>query len=101
MYDKTKEYEEYLKPLTDQIRSFCLLQRIPMFLSIAVKDDGSKTEYRNEVNGAFSNGITLSDDRIGKHINVSNGFETVPKRNSSGFEAFDDIEDGLGGVPDG
>ena len=95
MFDKTKEYENQIEPLIRQLSAICLLQSLPMFVSVAIRDDGETTEYRNQMNGSASQGIRLADDQIVKHVNVANGFDTMPPRTASSFDAFDELEDTL------
>lgn len=78
-YDKTEEYENEVMELAFQLRKVCNRLKIPMFLSICVKNDNKESVYKNEMVSAVSEGIQLQDDKLVKFVNVLNGFETVPK----------------------
>ena len=59
----------------------------------AVKDNGVSTDYKNYIYGSTSNGIRLSNDQIRGHVNVSNGFQTVPPGdNIDADDYMDDID---------
>lgn len=79
-FDKTEEYESEIIDLVTQLRIACNRNKIPMFVSICIKNDENGTKYKNEMVGAASSGIKLNDDKLIKYVNVLNGFETVPKR---------------------
>ena len=58
-----------------------------MFVSVCVKNDENESIYKNEMVGAASSGITLKDDeKLVKYVNVLNGFDTVPKKETDEFE---------------
>ena len=86
VFDKTEIYENEILPVVAHLRQLCSMNEIPMFLSIAVKNDESGTEYRNDMISAVSTGIVLKDEHLTNHVNVINGFETVPKKE---FDTFD------------
>ena len=74
---KTKtELENKIKELLD----FCYINRIPIFVSAAIEDNGNETKYYNRMFAAKSHDIKLADDKIEKMVLVAAGFEPVPKR---------------------
>jgi len=85
-FDRTKEYEEEIVDLVFKLRSTCNRVGIPMFLSMCVKNDEHETVYKNEMVGAASTGIKLTDDKLVKFVNVLNGFDTVPKAVEEEYE---------------
>lgn len=95
MYDKKNLFDDMVRPAIEQIIQLCALHRIPCFMSFCVKDDGKTSTYANYMNSSVSNGICLTDDQIMKHINVCNGFSTIPSFEKSDFNMFDDIPNDL------
>ena len=79
-FDKTEEYESEIIDLITQLRISCNRNKIPMFVSICIKNDEHGSLYKNEMVGAASSGINLKDDKLVGFVNVINGFDTVPKR---------------------
>ena len=88
-FDKTKEYNDEIIDLVAKLRIACNRNKIPMFVSVCIKNDEKGSVYKNEMVGTASAGIKLTDDRIVKFVNVLNGFDTIPKRD----DAFDDFEE--------
>ena len=74
--EQKKEIEEKIKELLE----LCQINRIPMFLSVALQNDKNGTKYKNIMYSAKVHDIRLTDDQIEKHILISNGFCAVPKR---------------------
>lgn len=79
-FDKTEEYENEIIDIVTKLRIACNRAKIPMFVSVCVKNDEHGTVYKNEMVGAASSGIKLTDDKLVGFVNVLNGFATVPKR---------------------
>lgn len=84
-FDKTHEYESEVIDLVTQLRIVCNRNKIPMFVSVCIKNDENGTKYKSEMVGAASSGITLTDDKLIGFVNVLNGFDTVPKREEIDF----------------
>ena len=75
--------QEELREITSKINELlelCQYRNVPMFVTIAVSDDGKKTEYYNRMHSAKAHNIKLSDDKISKHVLIANGFKAVPPR---------------------
>lgn len=89
-FDKTKEYEEEILDLVTKLRIACNRNKIPMFVSVCIKNNDKETVYKNDMVGAASSGIKLKDDKLVKFVNVLNGFNTVPKNLVDEFD-FDDM----------
>lgn len=85
-FDKTEEYESEVIDLVTKLRVVCNRNSIPMFVSVCIKNDEKGTTYKNEMVGAASSGIKLTDDKLVKFVNVLNGFDTVPKREDFDFD---------------
>lgn len=77
-YDKTDIYEtEVLKRVQELLR-LCNKEQMPIFISVAVKNDEEGTEYKNEMYASATNNVFLTDDLFPNFVNVTNGFRTVP-----------------------
>lgn len=77
-YNKNKEYNTDIKPLVQELALKCRIANIPCFITVAVTNTENETEYINEAVTPYSVGLKLTDDKIVDHINVFNGFRTVP-----------------------
>lgn len=77
-YNKNKIYKEKIKEQVDNLILTCRTEGVPCFISVAVSNKDMETEYISESITPNSLGINLHDDRISDHINVLNGFKTVP-----------------------
>lgn len=84
--ERTKKMkQEEKKEIMDKINELlelCQYRNAPMFVSVAMSDDGVQTEYYNRMHSAKAHNIRLSNDQIAKHILVANGFVAVPPRES-------------------
>lgn len=74
-YEKQKVFKEQIAPLIQQMKSICNLERMPMFISVAVENQPDKTIYCNDAVLA-STGIRLEDNRIADIMLSLNGLET-------------------------
>lgn len=83
MYDRTEVFNLYIKEKAEEINNLCKSLGIISFMSFCTKGSETETEYKNYVCGSMSNGIRLKDDQIRHHINVANGFVTIPPGNNS------------------
>ena len=92
MYDRNEIYDKHIKKLANELNETCKAFGIASFMSFCVYDNGRDTEYKNFVNGSTSNGFILTDDRIRKHINVANGFETVPPDEEVSIDDYMDAD---------
>ena len=93
MFDRTKDYEERLKPILKELNRLCVISGIPYFASFCVKEKDGKTSYKNVLYSTNSISAVLSDDQICKHINVANGFDTVLRQPEIDYSAFDDLDE--------
>ena len=87
-------FEEELRKRVEGIINTCSMYGIPCFMTFCVSDSEEEgSEFRNFIYGSVSNGIKLQDDQIAKHINVANGFETIPPQATPDFGMFDNLSD--------
>lgn len=80
-----------------ELLEICQQYQIPMFVSIAVDDDGNVTQYFNQMYSSKAHNILLSDDQIEKHVLVAGGFSVVPPRESLTLDMREMITD-MGGI---
>lgn len=98
MYDKQEVFKKHIQKKADELNDLCKSLGIVSFMSFAVKDDGKTTDYKNYIYGSASNRITLADDQIRGHVNVANGFQTVPPGDDTDSDEYmSDLNDGWGG----
>lgn len=71
--NKNNIYQSQLADKVSEIRKICIQERIPCFMSFAVKDDGDKTEYQHEMVSTGLADESLSQDYIADFINIING----------------------------
>lgn len=97
MYDRQEVFKKHIQKKAEEINNLCKSLGIASFMSFCIKDDGVNTDYQNYVYGSTSSGIRLADDQIRGHINVSNGFMTVPPGDNMDMDEYlddnDDYED--------
>lgn len=91
-YNKETNYNEKIKEKVDSLLLACRVEGIPCFVSVAVANDNKKTLYKSDSITPNSLKVKLTDDKISSHINVLNGFKTVPyteiyKEKNEGSEA--------------
>ena len=83
MENKGTIFNEKIKPKMDELNQICAVYSLPYFASFCISDGKEGTTYENYMYGSISNGIHLRDDQIRKHINVANGFYTVPPHSAN------------------
>ena len=74
-----EEKNEIIKKI-DELLELCQYRNAPMFVTVAMDDDGNATTYHNRMYSAKAHNIKLSDDHIAKHMLIANGFAAVPPR---------------------
>lgn len=77
-FDSKDIYTNEIESKVAELLQLCNKYRLPMFLTIAVKNDEEGTEYVKEMFAAKSNSINLKDDYLRHLVNVMNGFSTIP-----------------------
>ena len=94
MYNRQEIFKKYIQKKAEELNELCKTMNIPSFMSFVVKDDGKQTDYKNYIYGSASNGIYLSDDQIRGHVNVANGFQTMPPVDTTDMDDYmNDIDD--------
>lgn len=75
-YNKKSVYENRIEPIVRDLKVMCMAEDLPMFVSVAVKNDENGTDYIN--NTVMSGtGIRLTDNRIAKLLLYINDFDAV------------------------
>ena len=77
-YDKTEIYAKDIAPLVKQILLLCDQNKIPVFITLALRDDGKETTWYSEMISSMNADRKLSNDYLPKIVNVLNGFDLVP-----------------------
>lgn len=95
MFNEKIIYENEIRPLLQQVQRICRIHSLPFFSTCCYADQDRKSYYTRTLVSPEALGIHLSDDQIVRHINVANGFETVPASNPVMDEAFERIEEDL------
>lgn len=94
MYNRQDVFKKHIQKKAEELNDLCKTLGVVSFMSFAVKDNGVSTDYKNYIYGSASNGIRLSNDQIRGHVNVSNGFQTVPPGDDIDADDYmGDIED--------
>lgn len=88
-YNNEKVYKDTIKEQVSELIMKCRIAKIPCFISIAVGNTSDSTAYINEAVTPNSLGVKLTDDKISQHINVMNGFKTVPYSENLGDNGID------------
>lgn len=71
--NKNDVYKSQLADKVSEIRKICIQEKIPCFMSFAVKDDGNKTEYQHEMVSTGLADEPLSQNYIADFVNIING----------------------------
>ena len=94
MYNRQDVFKKHIQKKAEELNELCKQLGVVSFMSFAVKDCDNETEYKNYIYGSTSNGIRLNVDHIGHHVNVANGFMTVPPADNPDLDNYmDDIDD--------
>ena len=94
MYNRQEVFKKHIQKKAEELNDLCKTLGVVSFMSFAVKDNGVSTDYKNYIYGSAANGIRLSDDQMRGHVNVANGFQTVPPGdNIDADDSMNDIED--------
>lgn len=77
-FNKTESYKNTILPLLEQIEQLCKMEKLPFFFTIAIANDKKGTKYESTALTPVPMELMLAEDKIVKHINVVNGFDTIP-----------------------
>ncbi len=79
VYDSTDYYREQVEPLIKKLKTVCEQGMVPFYVTCAVKNDESGTEYKSDGHLCGSGGYHLKDDQLTKHLSIELGFVTLPR----------------------
>lgn len=74
VYDKHEIFLKEIVPIIKKLKIACNLNKLPMFITVAVANDESGTQYESDAIHA-STELNLKDDRIANLMLLLNGFE--------------------------
>lgn len=77
IYDKEKLFKEEIKPVMQKLVRLCAINKIPCFVTAAVKNNENGTKYISDMNSPVTNEIVLKENQITSMANVLNGFDVV------------------------
>lgn len=77
-FDNSDIFQCEIEKRMEELKILCNKYRIPMFISMCIKNDKNGSVYKSDMVGTVSNEIYLKDDKIPHYVNVLNGFDTVP-----------------------
>ena len=89
-YDLSKEYEEKLVPIINQIKQICNEKDIPFSIQCAVKNENGTTEYKQEALLPIQKEMLLYDDRLSEVSKVMVGYN--PSKDSILLPEIDDSD---------
>ena len=88
-----QDCQNLLEQKMKELLEVCQLYNLPMFATVAIKNDNGITEYKNIVYGSKSHNIDLYDDHIVKHMLIANGgWDVTLKRDTIIFNANDFLQ---------
>ena len=82
-YDKTQEYETYIKEKVRELNVLCRFYKIPFYMTFGVKSDNEGTDYISVAALPPSMDLEVKNDRLRKLILVENDFDVVPHKKAA------------------
>lgn len=76
-YDKRAIYNKEIKKIIKDLKLACNIEKMPMFVTVAVKNDKDTTDYESDMILA-STGVSLTENQITKLLLSLNGFNIEP-----------------------
>jgi hypothetical protein len=76
-FDKSAAYKSHIEPLVTELVRQCTIYNIPMFVTCCVRNDETKTEFKNQAVAPDAHELNLADDNIQKHMCIQLGFDTI------------------------
>lgn len=61
-----------------ELKKLCYENKIPMFVTAAIGENGDETQYESEMVSPVDIGVELSQDKIALMVNVLRGFQVIP-----------------------
>lgn len=85
-FNKKDVFKEKIEPLILALKKACNEEKLPVFITVCVKNDKDDTEYENDMIGPVISDIKLKNDVFPHLVNVMNGFDTVLKQEMTEIE---------------
>ena len=95
IYNKTKEYNEQIKPLLEKLDMACERLSVPYFATFATENSDTETKYQNSSRTPAPLKLELADNKIIDHIKVLNGFEVVSAESIPVIDFSESVNDYL------
>lgn len=89
MENKEVIFREEIKEKVDEVIDLCRKKKFPIFLAVAIKDQGDTTVYEKRAVTPTQLEMTLNRDDFVKYLNVANGFKTVAPKELDIIEYVD------------
>ena len=88
VFNKRDVFKDKIEPLISALKKACNEEKMPMFITVCVKNNKSETEYENDMISPAITETKLNDDVFPNLVNVMNGFDTVMKQEMPEIEFF-------------
>jgi hypothetical protein len=92
-FNLTKQQQMEVEEKMLKLLEICQIYHVPMFSTVAVKNDDDGTVYNNILYGGRVHNINLKDDQIQRHILISNDFRAVPRREAVELDMSEVLSD--------
>ncbi len=76
-YNKINEYKKTIEPIIQKLKIECNVEKLPMFVTVAVENNEKETIYESHAIYASSD-LKLTNNKIGRLLLLSNDFKTEP-----------------------
>lgn len=80
-FNYTDKYYTEIDEKVKEIKTLCLMYKIPFFFAFAVENTNHSTKYVSELLSAGAQSLKLTDNKFPDLVNVMNGFGTYLKNN--------------------
>ena len=78
VFDAEKLYDRDIRPLVDEIKKICIMNKVPFFVTTVVKSTTRETKYEMDGILTGSTDIHLKDDRFERLLMVCRGAKVKP-----------------------
>lgn len=86
LYDKKKEFDEFIKPKLTEIKKLCMIHDVPFFFTVCVKNDENDSLYMSDMYSGLAKGLNLTKDYFPNLAKVMVGFDTAMPHEKMIFE---------------
>ena len=95
-FDKEKDYKKKIEPIINDLKFKCNIEKMPMFVTVCVKNTEEETKYRHNIIMA-STGLQLTDNRINRLLLKVRGLdpETIPDHIKKAADEIEEYIDNL------